>query len=305
MIQDTLTPHTGVWNKRKPVFRADRACNDMIEHWYVPSGSNSSVNFYFDNVDSMWKWSGLVQSSIDPDFWVGPEWQDDPPDKMTNLVLYDSLPFLLEDSATGTYSFTRSGSNQFFWLDDKGFGNEPTGRNPPHNFAFTMEMHHEFTYKGGEFFDFSGDDDVWVFINNHLVIDLGGVHSSASDNISLDALATTLGLQTGRRYWFDFFYAERHTSQANCVITTNILTPTKPNDIIITFDPDPPDPENPPPDITDLTMTAGQCTTLHTWVIDDTGGLRPDWDTLVNWVVVDTIGNEVTYDTVSGDNEIC
>ncbi len=44
----------------------------------------------------------------------------------------------------------------------------------PHNFSFCMESHSEFVYTPGQKFKFSGDDDVWVFIDKKLVIDLGG-----------------------------------------------------------------------------------------------------------------------------------
>jgi fibro-slime domain-containing protein len=306
MIQDYLDAN------RKPVFKADKACNTHVDQWFRPSNLvPANVKFVYDTLNARWYWSGVQASRIDSRGWEAPTWLAAPPanprDSMSNIVFYDSLPFTLQDSATGTYFFNRTASNpdaakrQFFWLDGKGFGTEPSGSG--HNFAFTMEMHKIFTYKGGEFFNFSGDDDVWVFINGKLVIDLGGVHSSKSASVRLDSIATQLGIVKGRTYWFDFFYAERHTSQANCLITTNILTPTKPNHIVITTDPAPPDSA----DTTrhNTTITAGNCITWHAWIFDDTGGLRHDWDTLVHWTVVDTMGNPVAIDTISDTNTIC
>ncbi len=107
-----------------------------------------------------------------------------------------------------------------FWVaDGKGFGNTP-GRQ--HNFHFTTEIHAAFTYKGGEEFTFSGDDDVWVFVNKKLVLDLGGIHGRMEKKVSFDAVAPSAGLVKGTTYDFDIFHAERHTIESNFRIQTSI-----------------------------------------------------------------------------------
>jgi fibro-slime domain-containing protein len=94
------------------------------------------------------------------------------------------------------------------------FGNQ----GQPHNYSFTTELHTVFVYRGGETFSFSGDDDVFVFINNKLVIDLGGVHLREQATVQLD----TLGLTQGQQYPLDLFSAERHTTESNMSFTTTI-----------------------------------------------------------------------------------
>jgi fibro-slime domain-containing protein len=93
-----------------------------------------------------------------------------------------------------------------------------------HNYHFTMEMHLQFVYHQGANldFDFSGDDDIWVFINNRLAIDLGGLNNNASDTLYLDHPKTDLGLVDGNMYMMDIFYAEREPIGANFRIKTSL-----------------------------------------------------------------------------------
>ena len=70
----------------------------------------------------------------------------------------------------------------------------------------------------GQIFKFVGDDDVWVFINDQLVIDLGGVHAARTQYVDL----SRLGLVDGETYALDFFFAERHRAQSNFRIVTNL-----------------------------------------------------------------------------------
>jgi fibro-slime domain-containing protein len=121
----------------------------------------------------------------------------------------------LSDLGNGKFGFS---SNAFFPLDGQGFGNE--GR--PHNFHFTTELHTTFEYKGGETFKFTGDDDLWLFINGKLAIDLGGMHPQLSKEVNLDQSAGTLGISVGGTYKMDIFHAERHTDESNFSIETTI-----------------------------------------------------------------------------------
>ncbi|MEN9307349.1 MAG: hypothetical protein RL173_1281, partial [Fibrobacterota bacterium] len=87
-----------------------------------------------------------------------------------------------------------------------------------HNFLFCLESHAVFDYHKGQKFDFIGDDDVWLYINNKLAVDLGGVHVAETLSVNLDKL----NLVEGKTYPFDFFFCERRPTASHMLITTSM-----------------------------------------------------------------------------------
>ena len=130
-----------------------------------------------------------------------------------NMAIPVDIPLMAAGGGTYTYD-----NSAFFPIDDQGFGNE----NNIHNYHFTLELRTQFIYEGGEVFTFTGDDDLFTFINGKKVIDLGGVHGAQSATVNLDERAAELGIEKGKTYPLDFFFAERHTSESNFRIDTTI-----------------------------------------------------------------------------------
>lgn len=154
------------------------------------------------------------------------------PQDINRPFLTDLLFIRNED---GTYSFH---DDDFFPLDRQEplryrkvrasdpdpFGHINTGGNADlsrHNYGFTLEFHATMTYRAGkgQFITFIGDDDVWVFLNGSLIIDLGGIHAAQTATVRLDDIAAAIGLVDGQEFPLDFFFAERMVTDSHCHIT--------------------------------------------------------------------------------------
>ena len=155
-----------------------------------------------------------------------------------------------------SYQFS---STAFFPIDGMGWGNTP---GQTHNFGFTSVTRYWFQYAGAATLTFFGDDDVFVFINKTLAVDLGGTHQRAQGGITLDAsngtgfscdfaapgpgnvsmglaavcdptVATSpghmvnLGLTKGSVYEIAVFFAQRHTTESNFQVTLSNFSGTK------------------------------------------------------------------------------
>lgn len=172
---------------------------------------------------------GLVQPTLGPDgkpVWTGNignppqmtteanfnQWYNDAPG--VNMTFQVELTLVPEG---GDQVFD---DQTFFPIDGMGYGDEglTDGGGNPHNFLFTTEIHTTFVYEPGQSFTFIGDDDLWMFVDGQLAIDLGGLHPAQSATANLD----NLGLNPGQMYPMDIFHAERRSTDSTFRIETTI-----------------------------------------------------------------------------------
>ena len=149
------------------------------------------------------------------------QWYRDVPGVNTSKTLgitlkrqTNSNKYVFDDKGDSAYV----AAGGFFPINGQLYGNYgSTGK----NFHFTYELNTNFKFQkgSGQAFTFTGDDDVWVYVDNKLVIDLGGVHSAVSQTIDMDRCSW---LEDGKTYSLKFFFAERHTTQSNFRIETTL-----------------------------------------------------------------------------------
>jgi fibro-slime domain-containing protein len=148
---------------------------------------------------------------------------------VSGVNLSKSVPLTLtRRSGTNIYSFSSAvdptyvARRGFFPINGELYGNSDQGVGfAQTNYHFTTEIDTEFMFERGkgQIFTFTGDDDVWVFIDGKLVVDLGGLHAELVQSIELDRLAW---LVDGSTYRLKVFHAERHRTHSNFRIDTNL-----------------------------------------------------------------------------------
>ncbi|MBR3670663.1 MAG: fibro-slime domain-containing protein [Fibrobacter sp.] len=196
MVEPVLGPN-GV-PVRAAVFPESCQLTEHINNWFLPQVvAHDAAGKEYTNATCR-----EIELEMDENgMWLG---QRDKNSPAGGLFLLDDFQFL-DPAETVKNPFYDNLSGQ-------------GARGGRHNFGFIMKIQAQFEYVPGQYFSFFGDDDVWVFINNRLVVDIGGQHAQEEGAVDLD----TLGLTPGVTYPFHIFYAERHIYESNFKMLTSI-----------------------------------------------------------------------------------
>jgi fibro-slime domain-containing protein len=129
----------------------------------------------------------------------------------TNLAMSKTIS--LRRNEMGVYEYL---SDAFHPIDGLMYGNEGEAHN--NYFTFTFEAGFVYDQCVGQFMEFEGNDDVWVFVNGELAMDIGGVLPGTGQYLDLDRL----GLEDGAYCELHFFHANRNPLESVFRLRTNI-----------------------------------------------------------------------------------
>ncbi len=141
-------------------------------------------------------------------------------------------------SKSHTITLNRTGGvyeyldDAFYPIDGGLNGNE----GDPHNYSFTYAIEAKFTSDSctGQFVEFTGADDLWIFIDGDLAMDLGGIQPITVQYLDLERI----GLVDGTEYELRIFFAQRSAASSRFRLRTNLVLESSvtPVDVTASYD---------------------------------------------------------------------
>jgi fibro-slime domain-containing protein len=204
MVRDTLLYSKA--EKKKFPRKGTIECNSAnLEKWFLPSSASSSVckELQFRAKDTL---GGTYYMRSDYRFFP-----------------LDSIPGAQMEGGPG-YTF-RPPITALTGVDVV-----------PHNYNWCMEINAQFTYKKGQRFLFDGEDDIWAYIDNRLVVDKGGIHGSNNwTRYLLDSIPFLAGRE-GEVFDLDIYQCERRPGGSEMHMILDLeLEPPKFLDLELTY----------------------------------------------------------------------
>ena len=223
---------------------SNRTCSGLVKGMV----RDTLVNGNPARVDSLsYPWKSCA-AAHEIERWFIPQFvaTDKKGKKYTNAVCrdidlqLDEEGFWLADITNAQNNCNDKNNPGFYPIDDLEYlDSAKTVKNPKydynvsgckHNYSFAMKISAQFKYIKGQYFEFRGDDDVWVFINNRLVVDIGGCHNPEEGAVNLDTIGQNnpaLKLEEGKEYPFHIFFSERNATGSNFKMRTSINLQTQ------------------------------------------------------------------------------
>ncbi len=142
------------------------------------------------------------------------QWFDDVP----GVNMDSQARMVFSKDASGALKFS---TNDFRPIDGKLLDQGAYGAN--HNFTMEMDGGFYYTPCSGQFFEFSGDGDAFVYVDGKLVLEMVGNNMGVTQYVDMDRL----GLEPGEEHKLQFFYAQRSCGASRFSVRTNVELMTK------------------------------------------------------------------------------